>query len=88
VNPQHGAEYFREQGKREFYEFVLGTWRELVLRETRDGGGKPSICLFCRMDIGVRIDLHGAGSSQYFVNEVEHSPTTSVWLFHFIQGMM
>jgi hypothetical protein len=88
INPEYGSQTFREQGKREFYGFVLKTWRELVLRETRDTGGKPSIGVFCRMDVAIKIDPSHAGRPEYFVNEVERTPTTSIWLFHFVRSTM
>lgn len=67
---------------------MLNTWRELVLRETRDGGGKSSICVFCRMDVGIKIDPSGEERPQYFINEVERTTTTSIWLYHFVRGTM
>ena len=67
----------------EFVSFVERTWRELVTRETKDNEARPSIALFCRMDIGIRIDPFGKEPPAYFVNEVERSLNTSLWLrFH------
>lgn len=88
VNPQYGTEHVRYHGKKEFYEFVLETWRELVLREARDTGSKPSIGVFCRMDVGIRIDPSGDGRPRYFINEVERTTTTSLWLYHFVRSTM
>jgi len=59
-----------------------------VLRETRDTGAKPSICVFCRMDIGIKIDPSGQHPLQYFVNEVERTQTTSLWLRYFVEHGM
>ena len=88
VNPQSGTAPIRTQGKKEFGEFVMETWRSLVLRETKDTGAKPSLCVFCRMDIGIWIDPSRKEKPQYFVNEVERTPMTSLWLFHFVGNTM
>ncbi|KAI5984890.1 hypothetical protein EDD15DRAFT_2193948 [Pisolithus albus] len=77
VNPQSGTILVRDDGKSQFRNFVLDTWRDLVLRETRLGGAKSSLAVFCRMDIGLK--FLPEGPPQYFVNEVERSPTTSLW---------
>ena len=47
------------------------------MMESRSMSGKPSICLFCRLDIGLLIDKEGR--AHYFVNEVERTQTTSLW---------
>lgn len=78
VNPQRGTNVVRDRGRAEFHGFVTRTWENLVLRESREYGSKPSISVFCRMDIGLRIE-HGH-NPEYFVNEVERTPTTSLWL--------
>ncbi|KAI6140221.1 hypothetical protein BKA82DRAFT_4363740 [Pisolithus tinctorius] len=83
VNPQRGDIETRQRAMDEFNNFVLKAWRELVARETRVGGARPSMSLFCRMDIGI---MAPDGMSPklrlgYFVNEVERTPTTSFWLF-------
>ncbi|KAG6369552.1 hypothetical protein JVT61DRAFT_14253 [Boletus reticuloceps] len=83
VNPESGAAPIRSRARDDFMGFVLTTWKHLVARETRDTGAKPSICLFCRVDVGIRIDMSGQAPPAYFVNEVERSPNTSIWLrFH------
>ncbi|KAI6137953.1 hypothetical protein BKA82DRAFT_4368126 [Pisolithus tinctorius] len=83
VNPQRGDIETRQRAMDEFNNFVLKAWGELVARETRVGGARPSMSLFCRMDIGI---MAPDGMSPklrlgYFVNEVERTPTTSFWLF-------
>ncbi|KAF8435843.1 hypothetical protein L210DRAFT_870722 [Boletus edulis BED1] len=88
VNPQSGTAPVRRQGKREFHEFVMQTWRSLVLRETKDTGAKPSLCVFCRIDVGIRLDTSGTVSPQYFVNEVERTQNTSLWLYHIVGKTM
>jgi hypothetical protein len=55
----------------------MQTYEELYAMESRKTSGKPSICLFCRLDIGILID--GEGQVHYFVNEVEKTQTTSLW---------
>ena len=83
VNPQSGTAPIRTQAKSEFDSFVLRSWRDLVLREAKDSGAKTSISIFCRIDIGIRIDPSGKAPPAYFVNEVERSLNTSIWLrFH------
>ncbi|KAI6154549.1 hypothetical protein BKA82DRAFT_4010384 [Pisolithus tinctorius] len=83
VNLQRGDIETRQRAMDEFNNFVLKAWGELVARETRVGGARPSMSLFCRMDIGI---MAPDGMSPklrlgYFVNEVERTPTTSFWLF-------
>ncbi|KAG9311147.1 hypothetical protein JVU11DRAFT_8210 [Chiua virens] len=87
VNPQGGDGVVRSQGREQFYTFVRETWKSLVMRETKDTGAKPSLCVFCRLDVGIKIDPSGTSEPQYFVNEVERTPTTSLWLYHFEKTM-
>ena len=61
-----------------FRNFVLGVWKKLVSCETNMEGGKSSLAVFCRMDIGIRL-VHGKGP-QHFMNEVERTVMTSMWL--------
>ncbi|KAI6017507.1 hypothetical protein EDC04DRAFT_2902507 [Pisolithus marmoratus] len=77
INPQHGDMLVHEEGKAQFFNFVLDTWRGLVLQETQKCG-KPSIAVFCWMDIGLMVTADGC--PHYFMNEVEQSTTTSLWL--------
>lgn len=79
VNPQGGSSTVRKAGKEEFDDFVVRTWSQLVRQETRSMGGKPSIASFCRMDIAIRMS-EANEPPQYFVNEVERTLTTSLWL--------
>lgn len=58
------------------------------MRETKDTGAKPSLCVFCRLDIGIRIDPSGRSQPEYFVNEVERSQNTSLCLYHFVGKTM
>lgn len=88
VNPQSGTALTRQQGRKEFCDYVMQTWKDLVARETKDTGAKPSLCVFCRMDIGIRIDPSGQLRPEYFVNEVERSPLTSLWFYHFVGRTM
>lgn len=45
--------------------------------------GTPSTAIFCRLDIGVMVRN---GNPYYFVNEVERSLTTSLWMEAMPQG--
>ncbi|KAI6011476.1 hypothetical protein EDC04DRAFT_2609875 [Pisolithus marmoratus] len=69
INPEYGTEVIQTLGREEFNTFVLSTWWELSLRETRRSGGKSYICTFCRIDVGIQM-MKGRRPS-YFVNEVE-----------------
>lgn len=40
------------------------------------------------MDVGIKIDPSGEERPQYFINEVERTTTTSIWLYHFVRGTM
>jgi hypothetical protein len=76
-NPSHGSLITRNAARAEFIKFVMDTYRELYRIESRVLGGKPSMALFCRFDVGII-----AGNDQnihYFVNEVERAQTTSMW---------
>jgi hypothetical protein len=55
----------------------MQTYEELYAMESRCLCGKPSICLFCRFDVGILID--DEGQAHYFINEVERMQTTSLW---------
>ena len=71
VNPDYGLAPIHSQGKIEFISFVERTWRELVIRKTKDIEAKPSIAMFCRMDVRIHIDPLGKHPPAYFVNKVE-----------------
>ena len=73
----HGSVSRRQNGRDQFYEFVNTTFQALVQRESRIIQAKTSLALFCRMDIGIL--ENGDGSIHYFVNEIERTPTTSLW---------
>ena len=75
-NPTEGDRDIRNIAKAEFMDFVLKTYRELYKLESRQIGGKTSISVFCRFDIGLIQDGHNV---QYFVNEVERTQTASLW---------
>lgn len=78
VDPDHGVRERRDLGRLEFEQFVLTTWEALVLWEGKANGAKPSICTFCRMDIGIRIEE--GHSPSYFVNGVQRTQKMSLWL--------
>jgi hypothetical protein len=75
------------QGRDEFVSFVNATWKDLVVRETRDIGAKPSICIFCRIDVGIRIDPSGSTPPSYFVNEVKRTQNTGIQLRYNLNAM-
>lgn len=65
-------------GVNELNDFATRTLQGLVEAESRGAmGGKRSISMFCRMDIG--ITEAEDGKLQYFVNEVERTHTCSLW---------
>ena len=76
-NPDQGDRTTRDKAEAEFRTFVLQTYEELYAMESRRTSAKPSISLFCRLDIGILIDSEG--QAHYFVNEVEKTQTTSLW---------
>ena len=76
-NPDRGSRTICNEAEIEFRTFVMQTYEELYMIESRSMLGKPSICLFCRLDIGLLID--DDGNAHYFVNEVERTQTTSLW---------
>jgi hypothetical protein len=76
-NPDHGSLSVHNAAQTEFTNFVMDTYHELYRIESQVLGGKPSMALFCRFDVGIT-----AGTDQrvyYFVNEVERAQTTSMW---------
>lgn len=75
----------RERAKQEFQSFALETWKELVQHDKRQSGNAiPCTALFCRIDIGVMVE---GGNTSYFVNEVERSLTTSLWIDGMPEGL-
>ena len=76
-NPIEGDYVYRQKAESQFREFVKKTYDGLYKIETMRLGGRSSICVFCRLDIGILMDENH--SAYYFVNEVERTPTTSLW---------
>lgn len=62
---------------------MLNTWNALTILEKADAGGSVSISIFCRLDIGLN---YQEGKLSYFVNEVERSLTTSLWISAMPEG--
>jgi hypothetical protein len=61
----------------ELFDFARQTLAAAIKFETMKYGAKPSISLFCRMDIGL---IHNQNSGlDYFVNEVERTATVGLW---------
>ncbi|KAI5986610.1 hypothetical protein EDD15DRAFT_2373049 [Pisolithus albus] len=77
INPDEGTTDQRNHAKEEFEAFTLDTWKHLVLTEKASASGPVSISIFCRLDIGIGMEN---GRLMYFVNEVERSLTTSLWM--------
>lgn len=75
-NPDEGDYRTRQTGKDEFFDFVKKTYCGLYQLEARAISGKPTIGIFCRLDIGLIVE---SGRVSYFVNEVERSQNTSLW---------
>ena len=68
----------REIGKQEFEAFVKDTYSHLVNCERKRMGGSSTLEVFCRLDIG--LFSRDDGSLGYFVNEVERTLTTGLWI--------
>jgi hypothetical protein len=68
----------REIGKQEFEAFVKDTYRHLINCERKRMGGSSTLEVFCRLDIG--LFSRDDGSLGYFVNEVERTLTTGLWI--------
>ena len=83
-----GAVEERQRARIEFETFVLSTWRQLVAIQKGNLCGTPCTAMFCRMDIGV---MMRDDRISYFVNEVERSLTTSLWMSsmpHALHGVL
>ncbi|KAG6369439.1 hypothetical protein JVT61DRAFT_14857 [Boletus reticuloceps] len=78
VNPQTGDRRQRAKGWEELRSFIDAVYRGLVIQESNPSGLRSSLTVFCRMDIGLMFD--GEGNPSYFVNEIERTPTMSMWL--------
>jgi hypothetical protein len=77
-NPDHGSIAVRDQAKQQFFGFVRDTYEGLYAIESTLIGGKPSMSVFCRMDISLIVDSN-TNNVNYFVNEVERYHTCSLW---------
>jgi len=75
INPGEGDLDDRRKAKEEFEKFVRDTYQHLYRMESKTIGGRSSIAIFCRLDIGLVFN----GTLHYFVNEVERSPSASLW---------
>lgn len=62
--------------KKEYEDFVLGTWNRLRTLEEAETKVHSSLNEFCRIDVGV---IRRGDDMHYFVNEVERGPATSIW---------
>jgi hypothetical protein len=77
-NPDEGTAVLRMKGRQEFYEFVRKTYEGLYAIESKKLGGRPTIGVFCRIDISLMVD-HQTHRVDYFVNEIERTHTCSLW---------
>lgn len=83
VNPEvfskadEGNVEHRKGARDEFETFVKTVWNSVIMVEKDIVSGTPCTALFCRMDIGVMMK---DGQISYFVNEIERSMTTSLWM--------
>jgi hypothetical protein len=75
-NPVEGNWSTRNHAKQQFGEFVMKTFQGLYALESKIICGKSSICVFCRLDIGL---IQNGNIIHYFVNEVERTQTASLW---------
>ena len=75
-NPDQGTAANREKGKSQFYDFVQKTYKGLYTVESRVIGARPSMSIFCRIDISLIVE---GDAVHYFVNEVERYHTCSLW---------
>lgn len=78
MNPDRGDRDDRREGWADLCRFVDKVYQELARTESRTSGTKSSLTVFCRMDVGLIFD--DDGNPSYFVNEIERSPTMSMWL--------
>jgi hypothetical protein len=58
-NPDHGSLSVHNAAQTEFTNFVMDTYHELYRIESQVLGGKPSMALFCRFDIGITERING-----------------------------
>src|SRR5215471_21577946 len=66
------------KGREELVKFAERTLHRLVVAEQKAYQHKPSISLFCRMDIGIMANKKA--ELGYFVNEITRGPTPpSLW---------
>jgi hypothetical protein len=75
-NPLEGSRQVRKEAEAEFFEFVRKTYNGLYQLESRAIFARPTIGIFCRLDIGLIVHNNQV---HYFVNEVERTQTASLW---------
>jgi hypothetical protein len=75
-NPVEGSHQVRKEAETEFFEFVRKTYNGLYQLESRAIFARPTIGIFCRLDIGL---IEHQNQVHYFVNEVERTQTASLW---------
>jgi hypothetical protein len=76
ANPVEGDLKTRREAKSEFKRFIIKAYNELYKIESKVLMATSSICVFCRLDIGL---ITKDGQVNYFVNEVERTQTASLW---------
>lgn len=78
LNPDSNMFEYWEKSKKEFTDFVLEMYRQLLAMEVKTIGSRSTLSLFCRMDVRIFVDTSGKAS--YFVNEVKRTLTTTLWV--------
>lgn len=78
ANPPREDYALHVQGIAEIYDFIGTVFRELVVKEGKNGASCNSMSVFCRIDVGLMFDEEGEPS--YFVNEIERTATASLWM--------
>jgi hypothetical protein len=77
-NPAFGSMETCHRGEQEFHQFVMDTYDELCKIESKQLLAKSSIGISVRFDIALIVDQETQHIT-YFVNEVEHTQTTTLW---------
>ena len=65
-------------GKQQFHDFIMDMYDELYKVELKQLQAKSSIGVFVCFDVALIVD-QGTQRVTYFVNEVEHTHTTTLW---------
>jgi hypothetical protein len=78
LNRKTGMESLRKKAREEMRGFLEDSLARLVRLESRaNGGGKPTISLFCRIDFSLL--QRDDGDFNYFINEIDRTHTCNFW---------